>query len=176
MVTIKDIILTGNNRRDIRNNLINIFLEENAGTGKGEFSSNYIYNVETLKNGKRVQLRRPTFLNKGMDFTIHLENTEFRNKGSFRDKPKHEEIINDLLLKKQENIFEYEKVRTIINQIFICKNVSQEEYEDIFFTSGIEIEGILKVIKWLFIEQDITYWNYSGRYMLYHSLKEYDLV
>jgi hypothetical protein len=30
---------------------------------------------------------------------------------------------------------------------------------------GEETIRILKAIKWLFIEQDIRYWNYSGRNM-----------
>ena len=42
--------------------------------------------------------------------------------------------------------------------------------------TGIEIEGILKLVKWLFLEQDVTYWNYSGRAMLYQSLKGNGLV
>jgi len=35
---------------------------------------------------------------------------------------------------------------------------------------------ILLAIKWLFIEQDITYWNWSGRNMLMNSLKDKELV
>jgi hypothetical protein len=29
---------------------------------------------------------------------------------------------------------------------------------------------IIKTIKWLFIEQDIRYWNYSGRDMLWSGV------
>lgn len=41
------------------------------------------------------------------------------------------------------------------------------EYEmlDIEFSAGLPADHILKTIKWLFIEQDIRYWNYSGRNM-----------
>lgn len=38
------------------------------------------------------------------------------------------------------------------------------------------IEIILLALKWLFIEQDFTYWNNSGRFMLYDTLKNYGLV
>ena len=31
-------------------------------------------------------------------------------------------------------------------------------------------EMILKVFKWLFIEQEIRYWNYSGRDMLWQGV------
>jgi hypothetical protein len=33
------------------------------------------------------------------------------------------------------------------------------------------IEIILLAIKWLFIEQDITYWNWSGRDMLWGHIQ-----
>ena len=54
--------------------------------------------------------------------------------------------------------------------------MNEEEYSNIYFEMGIEIEGILKIVKWLFLEQDVTYWNYSGRAMLYQSLKDNGLV
>ena len=34
------------------------------------------------------------------------------------------------------------------------------------FHKGLTLEMLLKILKWLFIEQDITYWNYDGRQML----------
>jgi hypothetical protein len=37
--------------------------------------------------------------------------------------------------------------------------------------NGIKIEIILKIVKWPFIEHDITYWSFSGRAMLYNGLK-----
>ena len=38
------------------------------------------------------------------------------------------------------------------------------------------IQIILLAIKWLFMEQDCAYWNYSGRKMLFNALIENDLV
>ena len=35
---------------------------------------------------------------------------------------------------------------------------------------GRPVEMLLKVIKWFFIEQDIRYWNYSGRNMLKNGI------
>ena len=40
------------------------------------------------------------------------------------------------------------------------------------FESGFAVDHILKTIKWLFIEQDIRYWNYSGRYMTWGIVPE----
>ncbi|MBM6690062.1 hypothetical protein H9X75_03100 [Fusobacterium mortiferum] len=168
--------LLGNSRESYRKNLILKFLEEKAGSGTGELSSKYIYYVETTATGKKIYLLRPANLNKGMDFTVHLKDVQFRLIGPFKDRPTHSEIIQDLILKKEENNLEYEKVKPLINKLFLCQAVSDEEYRNLHFSKGIEIEGILKIIKWLFIEQDITYWNFSGRKMLYESLRINNLV
>lgn len=163
-------------RKEFRDNLILEFLKEKPGIGKKELSSKYKYYVESLKNGERIYLSRPTNLNKGMDFTVHLEKTEFREKGAYKDRPKHQEIIEDLIQKKLENSCEYEKVSKVLNKLYNCEFVNEEEYSNIYFSNGIDIEGILKITKWLFIEQDVTYWNHSGRGMLYQSLKDNGLV
>ena len=38
------------------------------------------------------------------------------------------------------------------------------------------IEIILLAVKWLFMEQDCAYWNYSGRAMFYDVLQENELI
>lgn len=38
------------------------------------------------------------------------------------------------------------------------------------------IEIIILAVKWLFMEQDCAYWNYSGREMFYTALKDNGLV
>ena len=78
-------------------------------------------------------------------------------------------------MKKNENGKEYLKVEKIIRKLYNCRSVSEKEYSNLKFQSGVSIEAILKAIKWLFIEQDITYWNWSGRQMLYSALKERNL-
>ena len=163
-------------RKEWRKSLILEFLKEEAGTGKGELASRYRYYVEILKNGEKIYLNRPATLNYGMDFTVHLENTQFRLQGPARDMPSHSNIIDDLKQKQLENFCEYEKVKKILNKLYNCEFVGKDEYLDINFFTGIEIEGILKLVKWLFLEQDVTYWNYSGRAMLYQSLKGNGLV
>lgn len=42
----------------------------------------------------------------------------------------------------------------------------------VVFNKGMSVEMLLKVLKWLFIEQDITYWNYDGREMLRRAIKK----
>ena len=49
--------------------------------------------------------------------------------------------------------------------------IEESEIASIIFTDeGYAFEHVLKTIKWLFIEQDITYWNWSGRAMLYSAI------
>lgn len=175
MLVEKNLILEESTKEKYREKLILEFLKEEAGNGKGEEASKYIYYVEKLFNKKRVYLKRPANLNKGMDFTVHLENTNFRVKGPNKNMPSHMNIVEDLKLKKEENEQEYFKVKKILEKLYNCQKVEDEEYKNINFSVGIEIEGILKIIKWLFIEQDITYWNWSGRKMLYLSLKKNEL-
>ena len=52
------------------------------------------------------------------------------------------------------------------------EDISLKEYQSCQFQNGLPTDLILKVLKWLFIEQDITYWNRSGRDMFYNSIIE----
>lgn len=163
--------LSSTNRIDIRKDLIMDFLQEQAGTGSGVNTSIYHYNVETLQNGARVYLKRPARLNKGFDFEVNIENMYF---GSRRrtTMPSHKDIYNDLSAKKAENPQMFVQVKSIVDDLYNCRNVSDETMIalSLSFQSGYSLEAILKAIKWLFIEQDITYWNWSGRNMLYTHL------
>lgn len=162
-------------REDIRRNLFLAFVNEAPGTGKDEQASKYQYYVEALADGKRVFLKRPGRLNKGVDFMVCVEGYSFgsnRNKdmASFKD------IIEDLVEKQQENEGEFAKVKLHIQRVFECQEFEPSAFDDIQFISGYPIELVLKLLKWFFIEQDVTYWNYSGRRMLYEGLKDKGLV
>jgi hypothetical protein len=84
--------LTINNgtRRQFRERIIQEFLKEEPGTGKGELTSKYTYFVETLANGKRIFLTRPARLNNGFDFEIRVEGMKFTSaKGRTSNRPSH---------------------------------------------------------------------------------------
>ena len=74
----------------------------------------------------------------------------------------------------------YDAVKSIIAKIYRCEDIDLTTPLDIFFHDfeGIErpIEVILLSVKWLFMEQDCAYWNYSGRKMFYSGLLEQGLV
>ncbi len=159
-----------NTREFFRNQVIVEFLKETPGTGSGNLASKYEYNVEPTASGHDIFLQRPAQLNKGMDFTIRIRNWTFSN-NRIKDAPRHDDIINDLIDKKNNNPIEYQKVAQIINMLYLCQQVPTNLYTNISFNIGLPIETTLKAIKWLFIEQDVTYWNWSGRAMFYEGLK-----
>jgi len=159
------------NRRDIRKLIVEMFLLEEPGTGTENNASRYTYNVEELNDGQLIYLRRPAYLKKGFDFTINVNNTNFnRNiKGKRSTKmPSHPHILNDLLQKKEENINTYKLLFAEIEKIYNCKRNIDYSFG---FNSGYNSDLILKCLKWLFIEQDIRDWSYSGRTMLFESIK-----
>jgi hypothetical protein len=86
--------------------------------------------------------------------------------------PSHKDVTDDLKKKKEENPLEFESVMLLIQRLYACEQVSDEEMRRLKFTIGHPIELILKVIKWMFIEQDVTYWNWSGREMLFTRIQQ----
>jgi len=160
------------NRNDLRKIVIDQFIKEKAGKGNQKDTSKYKYIVEQLASGNRVYLTRPVPLNKGFDFIIHVENHTFMNG---KDNPRHADIIEDLKKKKQSNPQAYKKLLQALEAVFKCEdpddvcNTFKEALKKL--NTGLAPELILKVVKWLFIEQDIRYWNWSGRNMFMDGIK-----
>lgn len=167
----------GDSRESYRRNLILEFLKEEHGSSTEVRVYNYF--VETLEDGNKIYLKRPTQLNKGFDFEVRVENIYFRygkdgNIISTGNRPSHTDIVNDIKAKKKENIDSYKILRHLIDKTYNCQDVSLEECHSCTFRGEYSVELIIKVLKWLFIEQDITYWNRSGREMLYNGIIEID--
>lgn len=163
-----------NSRKTIRDHVITTFLLEVPGTGKGVNCSRYIYYVETLANGSQVYLSRPAWFNKGVDFTVNVQNLRFRP-SRMVEAPSHANILDDLSDKKASNPTAYGTVSRIINDLYLCQPVSDRTMRSLVFGVGHPVEAILKAVKWLFIEQDVTYWNWSGRQMLFDGLRDRQL-
>lgn len=155
--------------------VINALASEAPGTGRGDNASKYTYFVETLSSGDRVYLQRPANLHNGFDFLVCVENANYALPGKRRrNYPKHEDLEADLQAKKEENSEMYVRLYALLKRVFECEDVSDAEMRDIHFKSGLPIDHILKAIKWLFIEQDIRYWNYSGRNMTWRIVPSAD--
>ncbi|MBT3207326.1 MAG: hypothetical protein HN704_07030 [Bacteroidetes bacterium] len=153
-------------RAEIRNHLLNVMKAENPQT-------KYRYFVEHLVDENRIYIERPGRLNKGCDFVIYIENHLLYNNSNDKP-PKHNFLIDDLRLKKQ-NLREDEWIILLnaIESIYEL-NSFKTSYEKIqeLPLGGETYELILKLARWFFIEQDITYWSRSGREMLYNAISE----
>ena len=153
-------------RNEVRMRVINKLAEEIPGTGNGDDASRYIYYVEQLKDGNHVYLQRPANLHNGFDFLVCVENANYAPMGNpVRNYPKHEDLRIDLTHKKASDPVMYNRLYELLLRVYDCHDVDENEYTDIHFSVGLPVDHILKTIKWLFIEQDIRYWNYSGREM-----------
>lgn len=157
------------NRNSVRRRVIEEFLKEKAGTGNKEKASKYEYQVETLANGNHIILTRPANLKNGFDFLIRVSNHNFNRSGRLRDNPKHDDLIDDLKVKKNNEPKKYKLLYEKICKVYQCKNVTSEELK-IEYEDGLPADLIVLVCKWFFIEQDIRYWNYSGRNMLFSNI------
>ena len=101
--------------------------KEKPGKGKDDLASRYTYYVETLSDGNRVFLRRPAYLHNGFDFVVCVENQNFNPSGRIRNYPKHDDIIDDLKLNKAENELQYQKLFVVLESVYNCKEIHQEE-------------------------------------------------
>ncbi len=152
-------------RKELRDKTINKFLTEKGGYWKDgkKHVTRYKYFVEKLKDGRQVFLLRPTFLNKGIDFQVWVEKMD----GVEDKRPSHKDVFSDLKLKKSENPKDFSILMQLIDRIWNCENPDEFlNKTNLKFKDGFSVELLLKILKWLFIEQDITYWNYDGRTML----------
>lgn len=160
-------------RNDVRMRVINEFANETPGQGDGEYASRYTYFVETLADGRRIYLRRPAFMHVGFDFVVKVENSNFAGPNErSRSAPSHQDIILDLETKRTNTPADYAKLYTLIKRVYSCHDVSDNELRQPVFPTGFSTETIVKILKWLFIEQDIRYWSYSGREMLWTGIPE----
>lgn len=161
-------------RNEVRMRLVEELSKEVPGNGQNDDASRYTYYVEKLLDGRRIFLRRPANLHNGFDFLVCVENTNFSDEGKRkRNFPKHDEIVNDLLKKKSESSQQFFQLMKMIEEIYLCrKNYQASDFKCFSFRQGFPADLIALTLKWLFIEQDIRYWNYSGRGMLWIGLSQ----
>lgn len=174
--------LSYSNRVEQREELIKLFTNEHAGTGRGELSTKYTYTIDSFQNYD-ILLKRPGSINKGFDFAVQISGIYFKDKIKKHAEPNHDNIVYALQDCKNRNPEIYEDyIIPIIIEIYNGRNIVFDDESSLgtFYNSCdnkyYPIELILLTLKWLFAEQDFTYWNYSGRQMLYSKLQGNDLV
>ena len=158
-------------RHEIVQKVVNIFIGtefENRGRGV-----RFYYPVETLPDGSNLFIFRPAGLRKwNFDFKVNVTPEMGLGKGT------HAEIEAEFKNKKRENTKAFAELLEVIEEM--C-NGSETNVDKILerrprlqksFKTGAKVDILLKVLKWMFIMEDIVYWNYDGRMKLYNYLKD----
>lgn len=177
----KTFTLCAYSREEARKEVVLEFLKEKAGTGRGNLAAKYEYTVEKFDKYE-VVLQRPAQFNHGFDFTVCTPGIYYKppNQKKRSQKPSHDAIKQILSTLKQEKNKEYEVVKKIIQDIYYLKQFDIEALRGFYFCDVDKKERPLAIVllslRWLFIEQDITYWNTSGRVMLMKALSESGLA
>jgi len=153
-------------RQKLREAVVTKFLSEKPGYWKNgtKYTTSYKYYVETTRDKRKIFLLRPTFLNKGIDFQVWVE----RFDRGLDERPSHKDVFQDLKLKQSENPVATNSLLRALDSVWLCEepDIALLATGVPSFRSGMPNDMLLKILKWLFIEQDITYWNYDGRAML----------
>ncbi|WP_424008075.1 hypothetical protein [Haloferax denitrificans] len=121
------------------------------------------YNLDKLSDGTPVFMIRPAWVNMGYDFKVCVQGWD----DSAHPAPSHPEIYSDLYWKREHDDSDsFEAICNAVLDIYDGESadVVLNRYRNEFnFTVGRRPEALLKPLPWLFIEQDIRYWNFSGR-------------
>ncbi len=167
--------IKGSSARDeIVKKVINIFIAtESHQRGHGV---KFRYPVKNLSTGKRLFIFRPAGLRKwNFDFKVEVLE-EFRlGRGT------HNEIKLDFQNKKLESPQEFNDLLDALTTLYNCSENDVDKilanYPDLdkAFQTGAKVDILLKVVKWMFIMEDIVYWNYKGRAMLYNAITEAEI-
>ena len=162
-------------REEARRKVVLEFLDEKFGTGTGELASKYEYTVEKFDNYS-VVLKRPAQLNKGFDFIVYTPEIYYKTDGKRRHQnPSHLDVVQILNnIKNDIGEEKYEIIKKMIGNVFRLKPFDIEATRGVDFKDADgkqrPLDLLILAIRWLFVEQDITYWNTSGRSMLMNCL------
>jgi hypothetical protein len=127
---------------------------------------------------KRVYLRRPTFLNKGFDFQVNVEGFRSKTrkaKGVTKEMPSHPDVYRDLRGKVRAYPKLKKELYAAVCAVYDCNEIDKilsRRRKLLKIEKGLPVDKILRIIKWLFIEQDLTYWLGTGRNMLMSAIEK----
>lgn len=138
--------------------------------------SRYRYFVEKADDGTPIYLARPTQKNKGFDFEVRVKGFRSRLKGQKRktQRPSHNDVLHDLRMKLLERPSLRKELFQAISNVYdgVEPTKALRRQPGLKrFSKGLPIDLTLKVIKWLFIEQDLTYWLGTGRDMFMNAIE-----
>ena len=154
-------------RNEIVRKVVNTFIKtEYQKKGKGVI---FRYPVEKLPGNIHLFIVRPGH-KKNFDFKMEVTEEMGLREG------KHEQVVLDLRVKKQCNPQEFEEFLRAVEEVYHCSENDIDRllprYSNLkgAFDTGAEVEVILKILKWMFIMEDIVYWDVEGRAFLYNFM------
>jgi len=154
-------------RNEIVKKVVSIFIEnEYHQKGKG---ITFRYPVEKLPNKTYLYISRPGH-KKNFDFKVEITQEMALEEG------KHNQIALCLRNMKHDTPKELAALMKTIETVFHCtdNNIDNTLKKNIKLKkkckAGVVPENILKVLKWMFIMEDIVYWDVEGRAFLYNYL------
>lgn len=161
--------LAAHDRAGMRAELFQHWVNEQPGTPS--VTNTYRYDVETLRDGSLVYLTRPTRLNKGADFKILCEN--FLKYKNGNDKPpSHHHLTEEIDKAAAPSHAHKKEILHALQRVWEC-DPSDNIISSLNLLHGnMQAERTILLAKWLFIEQDVTYWTESGRHRLMAGLKK----
>ena len=155
-------------RHHIVKKVVNTFIKtEYLRKGKG---ISFRYPVEILPDNKLLYITRPGH-KKNFDFKVEVITSHNVGEGS------HKEIAEDLRKKRKENPKAFKAFSEVLTKIY---NSTENDVDVLLkehrllkksFKKGGNVELLLKIIKWMFIMEDIVYWDNEGRAFLYNFLR-----
>lgn len=168
-ITCRPIKIQGSIPRDeIVKKVVNTFIKiEYRQKGKG---ITFRYPVEKLPNKKRLYISRPGH-KKNFDFKVEVTEEMVLEEG------RHKQIVLCLRDMKHDNPRKFKVSMRAIETIFHCRENDVDKLVENHATlkhpskRGVIPETILKILKWMFIMEDIVYWDVEGRAFLYNYLQ-----
>jgi hypothetical protein len=154
-------------RNEIVRKVVNTFIKtEYQKKGKGV---TFRYPVEKLPSNGHLFIARPGH-KKNFDFKVEVTEEMGLKEG------KHEQVVLDLRVKKQCNPQGFGDFLRAAEEVYHCSENDIDRllprYSNLkgAFDTGAEVEVILKIMKWMFIMEDIVYWDVEGRAFLYNFM------
>ena len=123
--------------------------------------------MEELSIGKKLYIHRPG-VKWNFDFKVEIPSNCGLEEG------RHDQIAMLLRSVRDSNEIEFNNLWSIISNLYHCKNNNVDAMlseTSISQINNISPDVLLKVIKWLFIMEDIIYWHYEGRAFLYNFFR-----
>jgi len=155
-------------RHKIVKKVVNAFIAtEYRKKGKGVV---FQYPVENLAGGQLLYIVRPGH-KKNFDFKVDVVTSYGLGDG------KHKDIALNLRKNNLENPKKSKKLWEAITEVYHCKendvDVVLKKHGGLKrpFKNGAKPELLLKIIKWLFIMEDIVYWDNEGRAFLFNFFR-----